>query len=109
MKYRSLIPSQAEQLITRVSSSTGNEGLGKADVVIEAVFEDLDLKHKVLKETETELSSDSVFASNTSSLPLTKIAEAAKRPENVIGMHYFSPVPKMPLLRLLLPIKQQIG
>lgn len=71
------------------------------DLVIEAVFEDLDLKKKIVKEIEEVCSEDTIFASNTSSLPITEIAKDAKRPENIVGMHYFSPVQKMPLMEII--------
>ncbi|KAL4167276.1 hypothetical protein KRP22_012762 [Phytophthora ramorum] len=73
----------------------------KADLAIEAVFEDLSLKHKVLSDLEKYVSKDCVIATNTSALPIADIASACKRPENVIGMHYFSPVPSMPLLEII--------
>ncbi|KAI9908369.1 hypothetical protein PsorP6_003089 [Peronosclerospora sorghi] len=73
----------------------------KADLAIEAVFEDLSLKHKVLSDLENYMSEECVIATNTSSLPISDIASACKRPENVIGMHYFSPVPYMPLLEII--------
>lgn len=71
------------------------------DLVIEAVFEDLDLKKKIVKEVEDVCSEDTIFASNTSSLPISQIAGEAKRPENIVGMHYFSPVQKMPLMEII--------
>ncbi len=70
-------------------------------LVIEAVFEDLDIKKKILKDVEDATGDGTIFASNTSALPIHKIAEGCKRPRNVIGMHYFSPVPVMPLLEII--------
>jgi 3-hydroxyacyl-CoA dehydrogenase/enoyl-CoA hydratase/3-hydroxybutyryl-CoA epimerase len=75
--------------------------VGNADLVIEAVFEDLALKRRVLAEIEAVLSPQAVFASNTSALPIAAIAAEARHPERVLGMHYFSPVPKMPLLEIV--------
>jgi len=72
-----------------------------ADLVVEAVFEDLDLKRRIVAEVEERIRPDAVFASNTSALPIAKIAEGARHPERIIGMHYFSPVPKMPLLEIV--------
>ncbi len=71
------------------------------DVVIEAVFEDLDLKHKMVADIEVNAKPDTIFATNTSSLPIHKIAEKAERPENIVGLHYFSPVEKMPLVEVI--------
>ncbi len=72
-----------------------------AGLVIEAVFEDLTLKRKVLAEAEAVIAPGAVYATNTSALPIRAIAEGAKNPERVLGMHYFSPVPKMPLLEII--------
>lgn len=74
----------------------------QADLVIEAVFEELSVKHKVLQEMEGVLPPHAIFATNTSAIPIGEIAKGAKHPERVIGMHYFSPVPKMPLLEIIL-------
>jgi 3-hydroxyacyl-CoA dehydrogenase/enoyl-CoA hydratase/3-hydroxybutyryl-CoA epimerase len=71
------------------------------DIVIEAVFEDVNLKRKILKDVEQATDRNTIFASNTSALPIQSIAQGCKRPENVIGMHYFSPVPRMPLLEII--------
>jgi len=77
------------------------EDLKGCDLIIEAVFEDRALKAKVTQEAEAQLSSSAVFASNTSTLPITGLAEASQRPENFIGLHFFSPVDKMPLVEII--------
>lgn len=84
-----------------VTASGSYDGFGNVDLVIEAVFENLDLKQSILQEVEELLPEKGIFASNTSSLPIQEIAKAAQRPQQVIGMHYFSPVPKMPLVEII--------
>jgi 3-hydroxyacyl-CoA dehydrogenase/enoyl-CoA hydratase/3-hydroxybutyryl-CoA epimerase len=76
-------------------------GFGNVDLVIEAVFEDLAVKHQVLREAEASIHPSAIFATNTSTIPIAQIAQASSRPERVIGMHFFSPVHKMPLLEVI--------
>jgi 3-hydroxyacyl-CoA dehydrogenase/enoyl-CoA hydratase/3-hydroxybutyryl-CoA epimerase len=100
-KRGSLNAREVLQRMDRVSVTTDYGGFRQADLVIEAVFEDLNVKRQVLKETEEVTAETCVFASNTSSLPITDIARDAKRKDLVLGMHFFSPVHKMPLLEVI--------
>ncbi|MGB8330794.1 MAG: enoyl-CoA hydratase-related protein, partial [Polyangiales bacterium] len=94
VKRKRLSEQEANALMLQTTGTTTYEGFHDADVVIEAVFEDLSLKAKMVRDIEEVGRDDVIFASNTSSLPITKIAAASKHPETVIGMHYFSPVHK---------------
>jgi 3-hydroxyacyl-CoA dehydrogenase/enoyl-CoA hydratase/3-hydroxybutyryl-CoA epimerase len=96
-----LSPRDAERVAHRVLGTSDYSGFADVDVVIEAVFEDLSVKHRVVQDVERHGKPDVIFASNTSSLPITRIAEASQHPQTVIGMHYFSPVEKMPLLEII--------
>ncbi|MEC9465361.1 MAG: fatty acid oxidation complex subunit alpha FadJ [Myxococcota bacterium] len=91
----------ALRLGNMVTGCTDLSGFKGVDLVIEAVFEDLELKRQLLRDVEAATRPESIFASNTSSLPIGDIAEASRHPETVIGMHYFSPVEKMPLLEII--------
>ncbi|OLC68758.1 MAG: multifunctional fatty acid oxidation complex subunit alpha [Gemmatimonadetes bacterium 13_1_40CM_4_69_8] len=101
LKRRRITKYEHTRLIALVSGSDSYAGFGRADLVIEAVFEDLQVKQQVLREVEAATPEHAVFASNTSTIPITRIAEAAQRPERVIGMHFFSPVARMPLLEVI--------
>jgi 3-hydroxyacyl-CoA dehydrogenase/enoyl-CoA hydratase/3-hydroxybutyryl-CoA epimerase len=92
---------EAVQIEQRVSATTDYSGFRRADAVIEAVFEDLALKQQVLREIESVVGEDVLIATNTSALPIGRIAQTATRPERVVGMHFFSPAHRMPLLEVV--------
>lgn len=98
---KALSTMEAESQINRLKTTTTDAELTHCDVIIEAVFENVDLKRRVLADTEKATQPDTIFASNTSALPIKEIASQSAHPELVIGMHYFSPVPKMPLLEIV--------
>jgi 3-hydroxyacyl-CoA dehydrogenase/enoyl-CoA hydratase/3-hydroxybutyryl-CoA epimerase len=101
LKRRRISKYEYVRLAALLSGGDTYAGFGRADLIIEAVFEDLAVKQQVLKEAESVIPEAAVFASNTSTIPITSIAEAAGAPERVIGMHFFSPVAKMPLLEVI--------
>ena len=101
MKKRIVSPSDARRTMSYLTGTTDYSGFKDTDMVIEAVFEDLDLKHQMVKDVEEHCSDNTIFATNTSSIPITKIAEGAKKTEKVVGLHYFSPVEKMPLVEII--------
>ncbi len=92
---------ERDEKMSLVHPTASYEAFDEIDLVIEAVFEDLNLKKDIVKEIEQVCNKDTIFASNTSSLPISDIAANAKRPENIVGMHYFSPVPIMPLMEIV--------
>ena len=101
VKRRFMPKSEMQKQLAMITGCTDYSGFKNVDMVIEAVFEDLSLKQKMVEDMESICSEQTIFASNTSSLPIGKIAEKALRPENVIGLHYFSPVDKMPLAEII--------
>lgn len=101
VKRRQITAAARQQQMALITGSTDYRGFGRRDLIIEAVFEDLSLKQQMVAEVEQHCSPETIFASNTSSLPIAQIAAQAQRPENVIGLHYFSPVDKMPLVEVI--------
>jgi 3-hydroxyacyl-CoA dehydrogenase/enoyl-CoA hydratase/3-hydroxybutyryl-CoA epimerase len=101
VRSRAITTFQRDQQMARLNLTTDDAALASSDLVVEAVFEDLELKRKILAAIERLISPECVVASNTSALPIATIAAKADRPERVLGMHYFSPVPRMPLLELV--------
>ncbi len=100
VKRKRLSWKQREERLAMITGTTDYSGMKTADVVIEAVFEDLSIKQAVLRDLERE-APNAIFASNTSSIPIGLIAEGAQRPDQVVGMHFFSPVQRMPLLEVI--------
>jgi len=88
-------------VLTTIQPVLEYSGFDRADVVVEAVVENPAIKAKVLAETEQQLRDDAILASNTSTIPISQLAEALQRPQNFCGMHFFNPVPRMPLVEVI--------
>ena len=94
-------PEQMEALLAKIHPTDDPAAVADCDLIIEAVFENPELKYKVTKETEAVIGKDVIYASNTSTIPITYLAKASDRPGNFIGLHFFSPVDKMPLVEII--------
>ena len=90
-----------EAVLGLIHPTADDADLEGCDLIIEAVFENLELKNKITSSTEQYLAEDGVWGSNTSTLPITQLAEASRKPENFIGIHFFSPVDRMPLVEII--------
>jgi 3-hydroxyacyl-CoA dehydrogenase/enoyl-CoA hydratase/3-hydroxybutyryl-CoA epimerase len=101
VKLRKLTPGEARQRLLRVGGGVDWTGFATTDVVIEAVVENLEVKKKVLAEAETVVRDDCILATNTSSLRVADMAVALQRPERLVGMHFFNPVNRMPLVEVV--------
>lgn len=92
---------QLDEIVGRITSSHDLHDAGKVDLVIEAAVENMDIKAKIFAQLDEIAPAHAILASNTSSLPITEIAAATKRPEKVIGMHFMNPVPVMKLVEII--------
>jgi len=100
-KNKRIDEAKAAEIMARVSATASYDQLNDCDLVIEAVFEDRKIKALVTRETEAAIAANCILASNTSALPITELAEASSRADNFIGMHFFSPAEKMPLVEII--------
>jgi len=101
VERRRMTSGEMQRKLARVTTTTDWSGFQSADMVIEAVVENLDIKRKVLAEFESLEKEGAIFASNTSTLPITEIAANSQHPDRVIGMHFFNPVDRMPLVEVI--------
>jgi len=101
LKRRRITAPDHARLSSLVSGAADFSGFRRADLVIEAVFEDLHVKRDVLADVEMVIAPETIYATNTSTIPIRDIADGARHPERVLGMHFFSPVEKMPLLEVI--------
>lgn len=103
IKRGKLSPEDGEKIISQLITTTNlSEAVSDVDLVIEAVFENMEVKKKLFKEMDRAAKPHTILASNTSSLSITELGKVTNRPEKVIGMHYFSPVPAMKLLEVII-------
>ncbi|HEX8620235.1 MAG TPA: 3-hydroxyacyl-CoA dehydrogenase NAD-binding domain-containing protein, partial [Thermoanaerobaculia bacterium] len=98
---RRMTRGEMQRKLARITGTTDWSGFSRADVVIEAVVENLNIKRQVLAEFEALAKPGAIFATNTSTIPITQIAAQATHPENVVGMHFFNPVDRMPLVEII--------
>ena len=101
IKRDRMTAAQKDAAMARISTATDTSALSDSDLVIEAATEDLALKLKIFADLDAAMKPDAILASNTSSISITKLAAATKRPSQVIGMHFFNPVPIMALVELI--------
>jgi len=94
-------PREARDIMARISGTVDYSGFRRADLAIEAVFEEIEVKRRVIHELESAVREGAIIASNTSTIPITSLAAEAGHPERVVGMHFFSPVHRMPLVEVI--------
>ena len=100
-----ITPEDAEAATSRITGTTDLDAAADADIVIEAVFERLEIKHEVFRALDRICKPHAILGTNTSAIPITQIAAATSRPESVVGVHFFSPVPMMKLVELVRGLK----
>ena len=98
---RKSTPEQKEALLSHINATPNHHALTDCDLIVEAVFEDPNIKAEVTQKVEAVIGPDCIFASNTSTLPITDLAKASTRPDQFIGIHFFSPVEKMALVEII--------
>lgn len=101
VERQKITPSQLGETLARIRPTLSYEDFGGVDIVVEAVTENPTIKEKVLADVETKVSDDTIIASNTSTISITRLAKSLKRPENFVGMHFFNPVHMMPLVEVI--------
>jgi 3-hydroxyacyl-CoA dehydrogenase / enoyl-CoA hydratase / 3-hydroxybutyryl-CoA epimerase len=101
VERRRMTRGEMQRKVARITTTTDWSGFSVMDVVIEAVVENLSIKKQVRDEFEALAKPNAIFATNTSTIPITQIADGARRPENVVGMHFFNPVDRMPLVEVI--------
>ncbi|MEC7764114.1 MAG: 3-hydroxyacyl-CoA dehydrogenase NAD-binding domain-containing protein [Pseudomonadota bacterium] len=101
IKKRKTTPEKKDEVLGRITATTDYAALSDADLIIEAVFEDPGIKAEVTKNVEAVIPNDCIFATNTSTLPITDLATASSKPDQFIGIHFFSPVERMALVEII--------
>ena len=101
MSRKKVTPEKKEEVLGRIQATTDLQALAGCDLIVEAVFEDVGVKAEMTKAVEAVVGPDCIFATNTSTLPITELAKASARPEQFIGIHFFSPVDKMLLVEII--------
>jgi 3-hydroxybutyryl-CoA dehydrogenase len=95
------VKADLDTVMGRIRTTTGMEAAADAELVIEAVFEKIEVKHEVFKRLDTVVSDHAILASNTSAIPISQVASVVKRPENLVGLHFFNPVPMMQAVEVI--------